>query len=246
MTAPKLYGELAAWWPLLSAPEGYAEEAAFVERRLLETCEPPARTLLELGSGGGNNASHLKRRFRTTLVDRSPAMLEVSLALNPECEHAEGDMRSVRLGRLFDCVLIHDAICLLTTREDLRAALETAFIHCRPGGAALFAPDHVLETFEPSTDHGGHDGNGRSLRYLEWSWDPDPADSSCIVDYAYLLRERDGSVRVEHDRYLEGLFPRAEWLRLLAEVGFEAKSVPFDHSELEPGTYEVFVARKPR
>jgi ubiquinone/menaquinone biosynthesis C-methylase UbiE len=242
----RFYGELATWWPLFSAPEDYAEEAAFYESRLLEACEPPARTLLELGSGGGNNASYLKARFQTTLVDLAPGMLEVSRALNPECEHAVGDMRSVRLGRRFDCVLIHDAIVFMTTREDLRAALETAFVHCRPGGAALFAPDHVFETFQPGTENGGHDRDGRGLRYLEWSWDPDPSDTSCLVHYAFLLRERDGSVRAELDRYLEGLFPRAEWLRLLAEVGFEAKAVPCDHSELEPGSYEVFVARRPR
>jgi hypothetical protein len=62
---------------------------------------------------------------------------------------------------------------------------------------------------------------------------------------AYLLRDEDGSTRVEHDRLVEGLFPRALWLRLLAEVGFEARSVPFEHSQLPPGEYEVFVARRP-
>ena len=244
--SPKLYDELAAWWPLLSAPADYAEEAAFYERRLLETCAASARTLLELGSGGGNNASHLKARFEMVLVDRSPGMLEVSRALNPECEHVLGDMRSVRLGREFDCVFIQDAISYITTQADLRQTFETAYLHCRPGGAALFAPDHVRESFRPGTDHGGHDGAERGLRYLEWSWDPDPADSSCLVDMAYLLREKDGSVRVEWDRHVEGLFARADWLRLLGEVGFVAKVVPFEHSELEPGQCEVFVARKPR
>jgi hypothetical protein len=243
---PRFYAELAAWWPLFSAPADYAEEAAFHERLLVGACEPPAQTLLELGSGGGNNASYLKGRFRTTLVDRAPGMLEVSRGLNPECEHVLGDMRSVRLGREFDCVFVHDAISYLTTEEDLRSALETAWVHCRPGGAALFAPDHVRETFRPSTDHGGHDGDGRALRYLEWSWDPDPGDGTCVAHYAFLLREPDGSTRVEGDRHVEGLFPRAHWLRLLAEVGFEAKSVPFEHSELEPGKHEVFVARRPR
>ena len=62
--APKLYGELANWWPLLSSPADYAEEAAFYERTLVAACERPARTLLELGSGGGNNASHLKAQFQ--------------------------------------------------------------------------------------------------------------------------------------------------------------------------------------
>jgi SAM-dependent methyltransferase len=186
---PKLYGELAAWWPLLSAPADYVEEAAFYQRTLLEASERSCQTLLELGSGGGNNASHLKARFSMVLVDRSPGMLQVSRALNPECEHLEGDMRTVRLGRQFDGVFVHDAVAYMTTETDLRRVIETAYVHCKPGGAALFAPDHVRENFRASTDHGGHDGVNRSLRYLEWTWDPDPADSSYVVDYAYLLRE---------------------------------------------------------
>jgi SAM-dependent methyltransferase len=242
---PKLYDELASWWPLLSPPADYAEEAAFYERTLLAACERPARTLLELGSGGGNNASYLKARFQMTLVDLSPGMLEVSRALNPGCEHIEGDMRTIRLGRAFDCVFVHDAVVYMTSESDLIKAIETAFIHCRPGGAALFAPDHVQESFRPSTSHGGHDGEKRSLRYLEWTWDPDPSDTAYVVDFAYLLRESDGSVKVEQDRHIEGLFSRDEWLRLLSDVGFIPKVVPFEHSAVEPGTCDLFVGRKP-
>lgn len=247
---PKLYADLASWWPLLSSPEEYAEEAAFYGKTLVEACARPPRTLLEIGSGGGNNAFFLKQRFEeTVLVDLSPGMLAVSRRLNPDCQHVEGDMRTVRLGRQLDCVFVHDAVCYMTTEDDLRKAIETAFVHCAPGGAALFAPDHLKENFQPSTDSGGNDGEGESagkgLRYLEWTWDPDPADSTYVVDYAYLLRESDGTVRVEHDRHIEGLFSRGDWLRLLSEVGFDPSVVPFDHSELEPGSYELFIARRP-
>jgi SAM-dependent methyltransferase len=243
--ALKLYAELASWWPLLSPPSHYAEEAAVYERILSTACERPPRTLLELGSGGGHSASHLKARFELVLVDRSPGMLAMSRALNPECEHVQGDMRTVRLGREFDAVFVHDAICYMTSEAELRSAMETAFVHCRPGGAALFAPDEVRETFQPRTDHGGDDGGGRGLRYLEWHWDPDPDDTTTLTDMAYLLRERDGSLRVEWDRHVAGLFPRAVWLRLLEEVGFRAERVPYDLSDVEPGTLELFVGRKP-
>jgi hypothetical protein len=171
-------------------------------------------------------------------------MLAVSRRLNPECAHVEGDMRSLRLGREFDAVFVHDAVCYMTSESDLRRAIETACVHCRPGGAVLFAPDHVRETFRPSTDHGGHDGADRALRYLEWTWDPLPDDSTCTVDYAYVLRERDGTVRVELDRHIEGLFSRGQWVLWLTEGGFEARVVPFDHSEIEPGTCEVFACRR--
>ncbi|MBA2669328.1 MAG: class I SAM-dependent methyltransferase [Gemmatimonadetes bacterium] len=240
-----MYDELSTWWPLISSPDEYAEEATFFRAALIQACERPPGTLLELGSGGGNNASHLKQHFEVVLSDPAPGMLAVSRVLNPECDHVDGDMRTLRLHREFDCVFVHDAVAYMITECDLKAAIETAFLHCSPGGAALFAPDHLLETFRESTDSGGHDGEGRSVRFLEWTWDPDPGDTTYTVDYAYVLREGDGTVRLLHDRHIEGLFSRDTWLRLLSEVGFRPDVVPFHHSELESGSYEVFIARKP-
>src|SRR5262245_44902777 len=166
MTATKLYTELAHWWPIFSAKEDHAEEAATFRDILKTAVTPPPKTVVEFGSGGGNNAFHMKADFAMTLCDASPGMLEVSRDTNPECEHVLGDMRSVRLGRVFDAVFIHDAIMYMTSEDDLRRAIETAFAHLRPGGVALFVPDSVRETFAPSIEHGGHDGDGRSIRYL--------------------------------------------------------------------------------
>lgn len=227
----------------MSAPEDYAEEATFYRDTMLASGTRPLRTVLELGSGGGNNASHLKRHFELTLVDLSPGMVAVSQRLNPECEHHQGDMRSFRIDRQYDAVFVHDAVCYMTTPEDLRLAMETAFVHCRPGGVALFAPDCTSETFEPSTEHGGHDGEERALRYLEWCWDPDPADMTYTVDYMYALREGT-EIRVMQDRHIEGVFGRALWLETLASAGFVAEAKAFSHSEVER-PLDVFVAKRP-
>ena len=242
---PRLYRDLAEWWPLLSAPDEYAEAAEFYRQAMVSAAAVSPKTLLELGSGGGNNASFLKRHFEMTLVDAAPAMLEVSRQLNPECEHVPGDMRSLRLGRQFDAVFIEDAIGYMTSEDDLRCALRTAYQHCKPGGVALFAPDHTRETFKASTRHGGHDREDRSLRYLEWTWDPDPGDSTYLSVMIYLLREGSDRVRCVEDRHVLGLFRRDDWLRLIAEVGFEPRSMPFEHREIEPGPWEVFLGLKP-
>ncbi len=107
--------------------------------------------------------------FDLTLVDLSPEMLEVSRRLNPEREHRQGDMRSVRLGRRFDAVFVHDTVDYMTSEADLRRAILTAFVHCRPRGVAVFVPDETAETFEAGSNHGGIDGDdGRGARYLEW------------------------------------------------------------------------------
>jgi SAM-dependent methyltransferase len=238
------YGELAAWWPLISPPGDYEEEAAEAAA-VLQTAAVGVRDVLELGSGGGHNAVHLKQHFTMTLVDLSNGMLDVSRRLNPECEHRQGDMRTLRLGRHFDAVFIHDAVDYMTTEEDLRQALETAFVHCRPDGIAVFLPDCTTETFVPDSDHGGTDApDGRGVRYLEWSWDPDPHDTWALTEYAFLLREADGSVRAVHDTHRLGLFPRDTWLRLLASVGLEPEAVQERTTEDRPPR-TFFVGRRP-
>ena len=239
--AVKLYSELAEWWPIFSAPEEYSEEAAFFARVLTESCDPPPRSVLELGSGGGNNASHLKARYAMTLVDLSPRMLAVSQALNPECQHLEGDIRTIRLGRSYDAVFVHDAICHMTTRAELGAVMQTAFEHCRPGGVALFAPDFVRETFVENTDHGGNDTDRGSVRYLQWTTDPDPSDTTYFVDFAILIRDPQGSMRLEHDRHTYGLFKRSEWLGLMRDAGFDLNTISAVVDDFER---DLFVGRR--
>lgn len=73
---------------------------------------------------------------------------------------------------LFDAVFVHDAVMYMTTQRDLRAAIETAFVHCRPGGAAL-------------TEHGGHGGDGRASSICRSSGIPVRGDDRYTVDYAY-------------------------------------------------------------
>ena len=241
---PKLYTDLAQWFHLLTAPGDYAEEANFYYQVILAASDREPQTMLELGSGGGNNASHMKNHFELTLVDISNQMLAISRQLNPECEHIQGDIRTVRLERKFDAVFVHDAIGYMCTVDDLTRVIETAYLHCCTGGVILLAPDHVKENFKPTTSHGGHDAAERGLRYLEWTWDPDPGDTTYVSHMVYVMKDAQNQVSIEHDRHTLGIFPRQTWLDLLTNQGLHAEVIPFDHSELEPGTYEIFTAKK--
>ena len=122
-------------------------------------------------------------------------------------------------------VFVHDAVVYMTTIDDLRAVAGTAFVHTRPGGAALFAPDYVRETFRDATLLISGDDGPRALRGLEWSWDSDAADNTYDVEYAFLLREGD-RVEVVHDRHVEGLFSTAERTEVFGSVGYDVELVP--------------------
>jgi len=240
---PLLYGELTSWYRLLDPVADHADEAAAYIGALERGGAPRGGTLLELGAGAGGNASFVKRNFRCTLTDLSPAMLALSRELNPECEHLLGDMRTLRLDdRTFDAVMVHDAIAYMTTRADLAATVATAFAHTRPGGTAVFAPDYVRESFrEGSQLHTGDDG-ARSLRCVEWIWDPDPADDTYMAEYAFLLRDQT-DVKAVHDRHVEGVFALATWIEILTGAGYRVELVdrPFDDTT----TDQIFLCRRP-
>ncbi len=218
-----LYRELAGWWPVISPPVEYIDDAALIGA-VFESAAGPVRSVLDLGCGGGHVALHLKAGRSMTLVDLAEEMLKVSRELNPDCEHVQGDMRSIRLGRQYDAVLVHDAVDYVTTQEELRTVIDTAFAHCRPGGLAVFAPDHTAETFRAGTGGGGgNDGAGRQASFREKTSDPDPGDDWILAEYEFTLRDCDGTVQVVPEAHRLGSFRRETWLRLLQAAGFAAE-----------------------
>jgi hypothetical protein len=82
------------------------------------------------------------------------------------------------------------------------------------------------------------------VRYLEWTWDPDPADTWALTEYAFLLRDADGAVRVVHETHRTGLFGRDLWLRLLGDVGVEPHAVTEETTD-DRAPRELFVGHRP-
>ena len=232
MSTPRLYGEFADWYYLLTHPDDYEEEAGIFRTTFEEHTRIPIRTMLELGSGGGANATYLKAYYEMTLTDISERMLAQSKTINPECRHVVGDMRSLRLDETFDAVFVHDAVAYMTTDEDLRAAITTVATHLKPGAMALFVPDDIAETYKPSASDGGHEIGGRSLRYTQTHGPMQPDSYVVEVRFTYVLRDGDTERFVE-DAHLTGVFPRTLWLRLMDDAGLEPLELPYIHSEVD-------------
>jgi SAM-dependent methyltransferase len=232
MTRPRLYGELARYWPLISPHEEYEDGADNLRAALGAGGAAGGRTLLDLGTGGGHHLHALLDDFRATAVDLSEGMQAVSRALHPEVEHVRGDLREVRLGRTFDAVLLHDSVSYMLTEDDLSAAFATAAAHLEPGGVFVVAPDWFSETFPDRTStFETRERNGTEVTYFDYTWDPDPTDHLIRVDMTFLIREGE-RVRMEEDRHVMGVFPRATWLERLAGAGFaveEREHVASDH-----------------
>jgi hypothetical protein len=94
----------------------------------------------------------------------------------------------------------------------------------------LAATRHIVDLVIPCENAGT-----RRASVLAWR----RLDRRSITCSNFILREDGWPPRVEHDRHICGLFPRAGWIRLLREAGFRP--------EITRDQYErdVFVARRP-
>ncbi|MBI4310216.1 MAG: class I SAM-dependent methyltransferase [Chloroflexi bacterium] len=222
-----MYGEFAHLWDTISSPQEYAEESKHWRNVLRARLGPGRHPILELGVGGGHNLHHFANEFQTTAIDISERMLANSIRLNPGVEHLVGDMRTLRLGRTFKAVLVHDAINYMLTRDDLRAAIATARAHLDTGGVFIAAPDWFKETF-PGTHmvYAIRKHVTPELTFIEHVSDPDPSDERLEWVFFYLFSEG-GRVRVEEDHHVVGIYSRDTWAQLLREEGFSMETVQY-------------------
>jgi hypothetical protein len=155
-------------------------------------------------------------------------------------------MRTFRLGRTFDAVLMDDAISHMTCLADLAAAFGTASAHLNPGGVLVATPDVTTDTFRqnktvatPASRTGTPDE--LDVVFVENVYDPDPADEQYETTILYLIRDH-GRLRIETDHWTMGLFSLDTWRRVLRDTGFEVHEGRYNAGEDE---YTVFACVKP-
>ncbi len=243
----RLYTDLAWLWPMWGdAADEYAHYCRHVAGLIERHARRPARTLLDIGCGGGKNVLTLRDTFSVTGLDVSPTMLAQARLLNPDSTFVLGDMRTFRLDRTFDAVLMDDAISYMTSLADVAAAISTASAHLEPGGVLVVTPDVTVETFQqnrtivtPGTCKGPRDG--LDVVFVENVYDPDPADSQYDTTVLYLIRDH-GRLQIETDHWTMGLFSLGTWRRMLREAGFELHEGQYHAGE---DAYTVFACVKP-
>jgi len=246
--SPRLYDDLAHLWPILSPPEHYFADAA-VLRGLMEKhfagSTDPRRSVLELGAGGGHTLVHLADDYDCTAVDLSEPMLAHCKQLVPKAQAVVGDMRSVRLDKTFDVVLIHDAVDYMLSESDVKQALETAAAHLEPGGLCVIAPTYTRETFiDGEVADDGTTTESEDLTYFSYVHDPDPKDDTFEMILLYLIRNmKTRAVELIEDRHTCGLFSNEQWLAWMGDAGFDAHHDTGDAGVDEPWTLFVGVKK---
>lgn len=218
MTSPWIaYNDLAWTEDWLADPTDYEDEVATYLGLIQQYAAAPPQTLLHLGSGAGGMDHSFKRHFTVTGVDLSAGMLAKARATHPDIEYLEGDMRTLRLGRLFDAVAIPDSIDYMATLDDLRSAIATAVAHLKPGGVLLVV-GKPQEQFQNNNFAYTGERQGIHITLLENNYINPHHPNTYEATLVYLIRQN-GDLTMHQDRHILGLFPQATWEQVFRDAG---------------------------
>lgn len=244
-----VYNDLAWIDTILSSPEETAKEVKILYNIIKNNALKELKTLLHLGCGVGFHDYTFKKYFKVTGVDLSPDMLKIAREINPEIEYHCSDMRSVKLEKLFDAVAIPDSIDHMVTVQDLKAVIQTAYQHLKPGGLCLIL-GHIKEEFKANNFVYTGKKDNIEITLFENNYIPEPFNNTYESTIACLVR-KNGRLQTYTDTFKLGSFGLETWFGVFIEAGFQVKQKRLDHLYdnyiMDEGEYltRVFICQKP-
>ena len=154
-------------------------------------------------------------------------MLEKAKAAHPDIDYRKGDMRTIRLNRLFDAVAIPDSIDYMVSQADLQQAIQTAAVHLKTGGVLLVV-GKTEETFQNNNFAYVGEKNDVHVTLLENNYINTFRPNTYEATLVYLIRQQ-GELTMYTDRHVLGLFPLATWNKVFSDAGLTLQRMNLDH-----------------
>jgi SAM-dependent methyltransferase len=248
---PVFGSDYARSYDLLYADKDYAAECDLVERVIRGYGPKPTRSILDLGCGTGNHSLPLAERgYEVTGVDRSEGMLsQIRSKAGTKATFQTGDIRSVDLGRKFDCALMMFAVLgYQLENDDALAALRNARKHLNAGGVLMFDVWYgpaVLRERPSERAKVIPTKEGQLVRFAGGKLDI--ARQVCTVSYQVWRIEKDHVVsRVEEKHDMRYFFPQ-EIALLLQSAGFAMSRIgafPDVERDADESTWNITVVAR--
>ena len=226
----------AAVYDALYGEKDYAGETDLIARLFALHADGPVASVLDLGCGTGGHALPLAARgLRVTGVDRSPAMLararvkaaEITSAAVAPPEFIEADVRTLRLGRVFDAAIMMFAVLgYQQDDEALLATLAAVRRHLPPSGLFLFDIWYgpaVLAQRPGDRARRSTPADGRIHRTTRS--DPDIRSQICRADFHVLRLAGDRIVGEDRETHAMRFFFDRELGLALAACGFRLEAL---------------------
>ncbi len=233
------FNEMAFYYDAMYVDStGYENECEQVCALVEKYGKTDSNALLDIACGTGEQARFLSRHFQVVGLDLSEGMLEIARQKVPNAEFFAADMCDFDLRRQFDVAInLYGSIGFAENFERMKAAMEKAHSHLKPGGVFLLTPWSTKESFQEGIFSTAN-----------------RCDDICFCRMEVIRRLSDDKVRVEmyhligrdmqvqpftHEQTIT-LFSESEYVSALESTGFEILE-RLDAAQFRMG---AFVCRK--
>jgi ubiquinone/menaquinone biosynthesis C-methylase UbiE len=222
MSQQLLYSKLAKYYDLIYNYRDYLDEAVRLQNLIIKNMEYEANTLLDVACGSGLHLKHLKDDFSCTGVDVSPAMVRIAKSNVNGVSFKEGDMKDLKLGKLFDVVTcLFGSIGYVKTLANIERVILSFFNHLKPKGLLLIETSNNSSAFvlgEPRVT--SYDGKNVKVARINHS---NIRLATAVINMHILVAEKGKDVNYLVDKHELGLFGDKEMSMIMKECGFKGK-----------------------
>jgi len=227
------YNDLAWTEDWLANPEEHKDEVMLYIDLIKSNSISSPSTLLHLGCGAGGHDTYFKQHFTITGVDLSKGMLKIARDRHPEIEYIEGDMRTIKLDRQFDVIVIPDSIDYMVSEESLLQVITNSVFHLKTGGILLIVAK-TQETFHNNNFSYSGEKDDVSVTLLENNYINTYSPNTYEATFMYLIRKR-GQLSIHTENQILGLFPQAIWEKMFIKAGLVIQKTTLS------GVYEKYI-----
>ncbi len=217
-----LYKQFAKYYDLLYSKVLDHKEVAKTITKLAERYgKSDGRDLLDIGCGTGADLFYLRRKFNCTGVDINVMMLAIAKRNVRGVRFLKGDMQNLILNKRFDVItILGSAIGYAITYANLKKVFRTISRHLKPGGITIIEPwiekgDFISGYIDMDT----YNSNNLKLARVSYS---KKKGSTSIVEFGFLIAEKNKGITYLKDVAVDGLFEDAKIIKMMGAVGLDA------------------------
>lgn len=219
-----MFTKSARFYDALYHFKDYANASGRLQR-LIQQCNPRAKSLLDVACGTGRHIEHLQEYYQVEGLDLNSELLEIARKRCPEVSFHTANMLDFKLGHMFDVVTcLFSSIAYVKTPENLNKAVANMAAHLRPGGTLIIEPWFSPENYWTGTITANF-VDEPTLK-IAWMYTSDPPkDRIATLDIHYLVGTPDG-VSGFRERHELGLFNHDQYLSAFRKVGLDVHHDP--------------------
>ena len=220
-----LYSELAKYYDLIYSWKDYKKDADKIKRLISKYKKSDGIELLDVACGTGHHLKYLKKNFSCTGIDINEEMLNVAKKNVKGTIFKKADMSTFNLNKKFDVILcLFSSIGYAKNYSNLRRTIKNFARHLKKDGIVIIEPWFSKLKYKSGIPWmGTYDGKDIKIARLNAS---KVKNDKSILDFHYLIAEKNKDVKHFVDRHELGLFDNGKTLNIMKDVIYLMEQPP--------------------